>query len=250
MKRLGLMGAVAVLMLWAALSSVLLSAGASAALTRPGPPSAVHATFVAGVPGVTVSWSPPVSDGGSRILYYLASNYSGKYSCIAPSSGPDACRISGLKIGKVLRPVRLKAVNATGPGQVAVILPVVTPNNGATSSSNPSGSPTTSSGSPSSSGSSNPAVPIQAGVNQPTSTPSSNTAADSSATGASANSGVPAVLPFTGAYLGALFALGVGLVLSGLLILSTARRRLPATARRPIAAGGGLSTVVLWFFGL
>lgn len=138
MRRLGLMGVVALPLLTAMLSSP--SAGASGAMTRPGPPTAAQATYIAGVRGVSVSWSAPVSDGGSPILYYVASNYGGKYFCISLNPGPGACHIDGLRIGKVVRQIRVRAINANGPGQVAVILPVVThDSNGGTSAPPPPG---------------------------------------------------------------------------------------------------------------
>src|SRR5450631_3622986 len=122
------------------LSSVSPSAGASAAVKRPGPPTAAQATYTAGVRGVSVSWSAPVSDGGSPILYYVASNYSGKYRCISLNPGPEACHIDGLRIGHVVRHIRVRAITARGPGHVVVISPVVThDSNGGTSASPPSG---------------------------------------------------------------------------------------------------------------
>src|SRR5580692_8245262 len=141
------MGVAALPLLAAMLSSP--SAGASAPMTRPGPPTAVQATYVAGVRGVSVSWSAPVSDGGSPILYYVASNYGGKYFCISLNPGPGACHIDGLRIGKVVPQIRIRAINAIGPGHVAVILPVVTHDStGGVSASPPPGTSPASAGQP------------------------------------------------------------------------------------------------------
>ena len=207
MRRLGLMGVVAVPLLAAMLSSVSPLARASAAVTRPGPPTAAQATFIAGVRGVSVSWSAPVSDGGSTILYYVASNYSGKYRCISVNPGPDACHIDGLRIGKVMRHIRVRAVNARGLGHVVVILPVVThDSNGGSPASPPSGT--------------SPALESQS-----PSTSTSDIVAASAATSGTQSTDVPAGLPFTGANLEALCILGVSLVLGGFLILRPAGQR-------------------------
>jgi hypothetical protein len=219
-RRLGLMGVVAVPLLGAMLSSVSASAGSSAAVTRPGPPTAAQATYIAGVRGVPVSWSAPVSDGGSPILYYVASNYSGKYFCISRNPGPDACLIDGLRIGNVVRQIRVRAVNAGGPGQVAVILPVVTHESNGGTASPPSGT--------------SPAF-----ASQPPSTSTSDIAAASTATSGTQSTDVPAGLPLTGANLEALIILGVSLVLGGLLILR------PVGQRKR-----GLSRASNWLLGL
>ncbi len=205
MRRLGLMGVVALPLLTAMLSSP--SAGASGAMTRPGPPTAAQATYIAGVRGVSVSWSAPVSDGGSPILYYVASNYGGKYFCISLNPGPGACHIDGLRIGKVVRQIRVRAINANGPGQVAVILPVVThDSNGGTSAPPPPGTSAASAG-------------------QPQSASTSDTIVGSTATSGTQSANAPVGLPFTGAYLEDLFILGVSLVLAGLIILRPVGRR-------------------------
>jgi hypothetical protein len=123
MRRPGLMGVVAVPLLVVALNSVPPSAGASAKVTRPGPPTVVQATSVDGVPGISVSWGAPVSDGGSPILYYVASSYNGKYYCTSPNPGPDTCRINGFRDGDVPHSIRVRAVNAAGSGQTTSVSP-------------------------------------------------------------------------------------------------------------------------------
>ncbi len=227
MRRLGLVGAMAAPLLVV----VLGSAGASAAVVRPGPPTAVQATYVDGVSGVTVSWGAPVSDGGSPIVYYVASNYSGKYSCVSLNPGPASCHIDGLHVGKVVRAIRVRAVSARGAGRVAVVLPVLTTgNNGGTSASGPSGTSQPAAGQTPS--------PVP-GVSNST----SDTGAASAASSATAGAGVPAALPFTGADVGALFILGATLVLGGWVMGDPAGRPGYRTESRPSRASR-------WLFGL
>jgi hypothetical protein len=200
---------VAIPLIAAVLVSVSAAAEASAAVTTPGPPTAVHATSVAGVLGATVSWGAPVSDGGSPILYYVAFNYTGTHSCTSASPGPDTCHISGLRVGRTRPAIRVRAVNAKGRGAVAVTVPVVTHQNPGSSGG---GSP------PATSGTS------QVGGSQTVPVPVPVTAGASSASTAS-SAGDPAQLPLTGIDVKALFVLGVGLVLGGLLMLGPLGRR-------------------------
>jgi hypothetical protein len=197
-----------------ALGSVSLSAGASQTVTRPGPPTDVQATYVPGVPGVSVSWSAPVSDGGSPILYYFAfplfgkTHSSGGQGCTSNNPGPNTCHIAGLKVGKVTREIRVRAVSAKGRGHVAIVFPVAIPGSPASGGASPS--PASGTGQPSTG-------PVSPGVGSDTA--ASNTTSDTPA------SDVPAELPFTGMNLATLLTLGGGLVLVGWLILDPFRRR-------------------------
>jgi hypothetical protein len=213
-RRISLKAIVVAVPLIAVLVSVSAAAEASAAaVTTPGPPTAVHATAVAGVPGATVSWGAPVSDGGSPILYYVASNYTGTHFCLSANPGPDTCHISGLRVGITRPTVRVRAVSAKGRGAVAVTLPVVThPIPGTSGTVSP---PTTSGTS-------------QVGGTQTVPVPASSSApgaAGASSSSAASSSGDPAQLPLTGIDVKALFVLGVGLVLGGLLMLGPLGRR-------------------------
>lgn len=215
MRRLRFMGVVVTSLLAIALGSASTSADASAAVTTPGAPTGVHATAIAGLRGATVSWGAPVSDGGSPILYYIATNYNGSDFCISMSSGSGTCHIDNLKVGTVRPSIRVRAVSAHGRGAVATTLAVVTqenPSNGNASPSAPSGTNSAAAGS------------SPAGVSQSTPTATSGfTGASNSSSVSSA--GDPAELPFTGANLEAQFILGVSLVLGALLILSPLGRR-------------------------
>jgi hypothetical protein len=208
MRRTRLMGVVAGALFAVALWSVAMSAEASAAVTTPGPPTAVHATSIAGVSGTTVSWEPPVSNGGSPILYYLASTYTGGHFCVSFTSGPGTCHIDALKIGVTRPSIRVRAVSARGRGAVVVTIPVVAhqdPASSAVSVSTPS--PTSSAGS------------------QPTSD-----VAGASSAGSVSGAGDPTELPTTGLSVEALFILGASLVFCGSLVLSPLGRRRRADA--------------------
>ena len=217
MRRLGLIGLVAVPLLVVALGSLSTSAEASSAVQTPGPPTDVQATSTAGVRGVTVSWGAPVSDGGAPILYYGASTYNGQYRCMSFAPSPDTCHIDGLRVYRGGPSIRVKAFNAKGRGSVVVVLPAVTggnTGNGGTATSGGSGASTSTS-----SGTS------QAGGDQTPSSSVSDVAGGPSSGSAASTSGIQAELPFTGVNVATLFVVGLSLVLGGLLVLRLPGRR-------------------------
>ena len=213
MRRLKMIGVAAVSVFAAALGSLCPSPDASAAALPPGPPTAVHATSVAGVRGVTVSWSAPVSDGGAPILYYVASSYSGKHRCVGVGSGPLTCRIGGLEVGATRPTIRIRAVSAAGRGAVAVARPSITGTGGIAA-----GAPTTA-----------PSATGPAGAGQTPSAPAASGGATGSPTPTTGSSdGAPSQLPFTGADVEWLFVMGtLALVLGAALRLGPSRRRAP-----------------------
>jgi len=207
-RRLRWMGVVTASTLGCALVSV---SAASAAVTTPGPPTAIHATAYTG--GATVFWSAPVSNGGSPVLYYLATNYTGSRFCTSLGPNAGSCAISGLKVGTVRPFIRVRAVNAAGRGAVATTLAVENSGSGAeTSTSTPSGT--------------NPAG-AASGTNSAGQTGAANpTVISGSTAGASdPSSSTGGTLPFTGTDLQLMFVVGVSLVLSGLVTLSPIGRR-------------------------
>jgi hypothetical protein len=161
-----------------------------------------------------------VSDGGSGILYYIAFPLFGNSSsenhwCTSDNPGPNACHIDGLKVGKVLRQIRVRAVSAKGRGHVAIVFPVATPASGVTPTSPGSGT-------------SQPVQPsTNAAVNTAVDTPTA-----SGPGGATSGSDIPAELPFTGINLMTLLTLGLSLVLGGWLILNPVGARRRARLRR------------------
>jgi len=63
---------------------------------------------------VVVSWSAPVSDGGSAIISYTATASPGGQSC-SWSSGPSSCTVTGLTNGTAYT-FMVTATNTVGPG--------------------------------------------------------------------------------------------------------------------------------------
>ena len=86
--------------------------GAKPRANRPGAPTGV--TAISGNQQLVLSWTAPVSDGGSPITGYVVA---GSYGDVAAACGTTAtsCTVSSLKNGHVYR-VRVLADNANGKG--------------------------------------------------------------------------------------------------------------------------------------
>jgi uncharacterized protein YjbI with pentapeptide repeats len=95
--------------------SVVISAPASARsprIKKPGAPTAV--TTIHTFEGAEVSWTAPVSDGGSAITGYIAKASGGGTTCT--TDGATTCTMSGLKNGHKYA-IFVKATNAAGAGK-------------------------------------------------------------------------------------------------------------------------------------
>jgi hypothetical protein len=98
----------------------------SPAVVAPGPPTVGAA--VAGDGDATVSWSPPVFDGGSAVTGYVVTPYIG-YFALAPqtfSSTATTQVVTGLVNGTTYR-FRVRAVNAVGVSGYSTVTIPVTP---------------------------------------------------------------------------------------------------------------------------
>jgi hypothetical protein len=98
-------------------------AGANAPrITKPGAPTAVTATAISG--GAAVSWTAPVSDGGSPVTGYTATASHGRQTCT--TTGATMCTITGL--GDGLRyEIRVRASNVKGEGHPSTRAQVTLP---------------------------------------------------------------------------------------------------------------------------
>jgi hypothetical protein len=83
----------------------------------PGPPgTATVLSVVAGNGSVTVSWSPPASDGGAPVSSYTVTADTGQSCTVTVSPGvPDRCTVTGLTNGQSYT-FDVTATNAAGPG--------------------------------------------------------------------------------------------------------------------------------------
>jgi uncharacterized protein YjbI with pentapeptide repeats len=90
-------------------------------LKKPGAPTALVLTPVN--TAIAVSWSAPLSDGGSPVINCLVKVGNGKSPCV--STGPMSCIASGLKNGKSYA-AKVHAVNVKGAGPAAKFFAVPT----------------------------------------------------------------------------------------------------------------------------
>jgi uncharacterized repeat protein (TIGR01451 family) len=89
----------------------------------PGAPRSVTAT--AGAGQATISWSPPIHDGGAPITSYTITAGPGGHTCIW-TGGPLTCTITGLTNG-VLYTFTVTASNSAGAGPASATSNAVTP---------------------------------------------------------------------------------------------------------------------------
>jgi large repetitive protein len=220
MARLRLIGIVAATVA-ATIGSVAASVDAGAAVTTPGPPTSVRATSIAGVSGATVAWEPPESDGGSPVLFYVASTYTGNHYCTSFHPGSGTCHIEGLQVGAVRPSIRVRAVNGAGRGAVVVTFPVVTRAN--VVEGTPPASASSGSG------------PVAVGQITPTATSGTGEASRPQVNSGTTPGGR---LPFSGSDVETLLVVGGALVGGGLLMLSPlGRRRLADEGTRHLIDG-------------
>ncbi|MGH9079593.1 MAG: fibronectin type III domain-containing protein [Acidimicrobiales bacterium] len=104
-----------------AVSVLTVAASAPASATRPrikkpGPPTAVMAT--PGNGNAVVSWTAPISDGGSPITGYTVTASHGGASC--STAGTTTCTVTGL-VNRYLYTFHIRAANAEGNGPPGVI---------------------------------------------------------------------------------------------------------------------------------
>ena len=84
-------------------------------ITKPGAPTAVTATAISG--GATVSWTAPVSDGGSPITSYtVTASHRDNHHCT--TSGATMCTVTGLTNGKPYE-IKVQASNIKGKGHAS-----------------------------------------------------------------------------------------------------------------------------------
>lgn len=85
-----------------------------APIKKPGAPTAVIATALSG--GATVSWTAPVSDGGSPITGYTVTALHGGQTCT--TAGATMCTVSGLTNGHRYE-IKVRASNTEGEGHAS-----------------------------------------------------------------------------------------------------------------------------------
>ena len=85
--------------------------------TVPGPPTGL--TFLPGYESVSVSWAPPVDDGGSAVTGYAVTEHSTGGSC---TSAGTACSVTGLSQGAEYS-FTVTATNLAGTGAPSSVTP-------------------------------------------------------------------------------------------------------------------------------
>lgn len=190
-------------------------AGASTKITILAPTS-VKAISVDGVRGVLVSWEPPPASGPT-VDYYVAYTYNQKHTCREPGTGPYHCVLTGLN-GNQIFPIRIRAITDSGKSPpVHAAQTVIRPGTSEPSPASP-GQP------------GQPAQPAQPAATTATPTVPTNPA-DASPTPATTASSTTAArgtleeLPFTGIDVPTLLLVGLILVASGLLLVSSSAQR-------------------------
>jgi len=83
-------------------------------ITKPGGPTAVAATAISG--GAEVSWTSPVSDGGSPITGYTVTTSHGGQTCT--TIGATMCTVTGLTNGHRYE-IKVRASNIEGEGHAS-----------------------------------------------------------------------------------------------------------------------------------
>ena len=91
---------------------------------RPATPTV--ASVSAGNAQATVSWNPPVHDGGSPITGYRVTSVPGGLTCETNNSSDRNCTVAGLSNGKEYR-FTVQAINAIGASLASEQSPQVTP---------------------------------------------------------------------------------------------------------------------------
>jgi hypothetical protein len=91
-------------------------------ITKPGAPTAVTATAISG--GAAVSWTAPVSDGGSPITGYTVTASHGGQTCT--TTGTTMCTVTGLTNGPRYE-IKVRASNTDGEGRASTRVQVMPP---------------------------------------------------------------------------------------------------------------------------
>jgi len=188
-------------------------AGAVPASQLASQPVAVFAVSVDGQHNVYVSWTPPASNGGSPILYFVASTLNGHRRCVVPNPGPNSC-IIGRVNGNAHYKIYVRAVTGVGRGRPTVVPNLVIHPGPATP---PAGGGAAGGGTPSPL-----AAPATTTAAVSPAAAVATTAGGTPATG-SATIDPPAQLPFTGVDVRILLLFGAGLLLGGWVLRSSSR---------------------------